>query len=51
MAAFSIVGPKITNLSQNFLHFSKKSSITRLFETFCIDTPYNERKLMYEAIT
>jgi len=39
MAAFSIVGPKIPNLSQNFVHFSKKSSITRLFETFCTDTP------------
>jgi len=49
MVAISIVGPKIPNLSQNFVNVSKKSSITRLFETFCIGTPYDKRKVMNGA--
>jgi len=36
MAAVSLVNLKIPNLSQHFAHFYKKSSITCLFETFCI---------------
>jgi len=51
MAAVSIVSPKIPNFSQNFVSFSKKSSITRLFEIFWIDTPCNKRKLINGAIT
>jgi len=51
MAVVSVVGPKISNLSQNFVHFSKKSFSTRLFETFCINTSSDKRKVMNGAIT
>jgi len=40
-----------SNFSQNLVHFSKKSFITGLFETFCITTPYDKRKLINRAIT
>jgi len=49
MVAVSIVGPK--NLDYIFVHFFRKSSIIRLFETPCINAPYNKRKLMNGAIT
>jgi len=51
MADVSIADTKFKSLKKNFVHFSKKSSITRFIETFCIDTPYDERKLMNGAIT
>jgi len=38
--AAGIVDPKMPNLGEDFVHFSKKFSITSLFETFCINTPY-----------
>jgi len=37
---------EIPNLSEILVHFSRKSSIIRLFETPCIKPPYNQRKLI-----
>jgi len=42
---------EIVNLSEILMHFSRKSSITRLFETPYIKPLYNKRKLMNGAIT
>jgi len=42
---------EIPNLSKIFVHLSRKSRITRLFEPSCIYEPYNKRKLMNGVIT
>jgi len=49
MAADSIIVPKNYKFESKFRELFQK--ITPLFETFCINTPYDKEKLRHGAIT